>query len=139
MKFDTVSIQDPFFWANPPHNKNTIFSFRSFKYWIIASVNFIHPICEWELASPFRTVNVAFNNNTPKKLIKIYNTIIMIPCLAHPSRHPCFGLVNPLGPKSDSSSLKIFIREGGGEIPFLTEKHSPWAWFGPWYGSIHFK
>ena len=38
-------------------------------------------------------------------------------------------------PTSLMSSLKMFTRDGGGSTPLRTEKQSPWAWPGPWYGS----
>ena len=33
------------------------------------------------------------------------------------------------------SSVWMFSSDGGTVLPGRTEKHSPWAWPGPWYGS----
>lgn len=48
------------------------------------------------------------------------------PCIAHFSRHPSTGIENAA--TSLSSSLKIFLREGGIFCPFGTENDNPWAY-----------
>ena len=60
-----ASIKACFFFANPPHSKNTTPSFLSDSFLITASVKVSQPFPWWLPASCARTVSVAFNNNTP--------------------------------------------------------------------------
>src|SRR4030095_5906500 len=104
------SIKILFSCANFPHNRNTTCFFSSDIFLITVSVNSAQPIFEWLIGSPARTVSDAFNKNTP--------------CSAQVVRLPWFGTGTPI---SSCNSLKIFINEGGGGIPFCTEKHKPCA------------
>ena len=74
------------------------------------------PWCE--AACPARTVRVVLSSRTP--------------CLAHDSRLPWPGGSMP---RSAWSSLWMLTNDGGIATPCCTEKHRPWAWRGPWYGS----
>lgn len=82
--------------AGAPHKINTIGFSRSLRMEIILSVKISQPLPWWELALWACTVKTVFSNNTP--------------CLAHGSRQPLSGTLQP---KSVSSSLKIFCKEGG--------------------------
>ncbi len=46
-----------------------------------------------------------------------------------PDRSPLRGTGTP---RSDWRSLKMLASDGGNATPLRTEKHSPWAWPGPW-------
>ena len=81
-------------------------------------MNVSHPLPWCDAALPARTVSDALSSSTPWR--------------AQLSRQPWRGGGIP---RSDSSSLKMFCSDGGSGTPGRTEKHSPWAWFGPWYGS----
>ena len=54
------------------------------------------------------------------------------PITTHAVNSPLFGIGRP---RSSCSSEKMFLSEGGGSTPFCTEKQSPCACPGPWYGS----
>jgi hypothetical protein len=86
--------------------------------WLLISLSVLHISVEWLLAWWARTVSVAFSSSTP--------------CSAHRVRLPEGGTGVP---KSCSISLKIFCSDGGNITPSCTEKLSPWACPGSWYGS----
>ena len=54
--------------------------------------------------------------------------------LASPTPRGCRAAATAM-PRSDCSSLQMLTSDGGGGTPRRTEKHSPCAWSGPWYGS----
>ena len=85
---------------------------------ITASVKVSQPLFWWEPAWCALTVSVALSNSTP--------------CSAQRSRLPDVGTGLP---KSLFISLKMFCNEGGWSMPSGTEKQSPCACPGPWYGS----
>ena len=99
----------PFSAAYLPHSINTTESF-SLTFEITTSVNLSHPLDACEPACPFSTDKTLFNKSTP--------------CSAQGKREPLSGHSKPI---SSSSSLKIFIKEGGKLIPFGIEKHKPCA------------
>ena len=112
------SISAFFLRAYAPHKMNTTGVSFADTVAMIRSVKVSHPLLAWEPAWWARTVRTALSSRTP--------------CRAHASRLPCDGRGQPT---SVSISLKMFSSEGGGFTPGCTEKHSPWAWPGPWYGS----
>lgn len=83
---------------------------------MVASVNSSQPFFWWEPAWEARTVRVAFKRKTP--------------CRAQLSRSPTDGGACRF--RSATISLKMFCSDGGKEIPLCTEKHNPFACFGPW-------
>ena len=85
---------------------------------IIWSVNCSQPWFLCDVGVCASTVNTAFNSNTPS--------------FAHGFNELCLG--NGI-PKSFSSYLKMFFKEGGFNTSLLTENDKPSAWLGPWYGS----
>ena len=96
--------------AYAPHKINTRGSSFSFNIFITSSVNVSQPLplCDFGLCS--YTVKTAFSNNTP--------------CFAHGFNELDFGKCIP---KSLSSSLKMFCREGGFNTSLLTENDKPSA------------
>ena len=111
-----LSTHSALFSACFPHNRKTSPCFSLFSTRTTLSVNFAQPHLLCEFAFPDLTVNDVFNKNTPWS--------------HHFERHPCAGRNGV--PTSLCSSLYMFLRLGGVWIPFLTEKHSPWAWPAPW-------
>jgi len=79
------------------------------------SVNSSQPWFVWDVGEPSSTVKTELSSNTP--------------CLAQ-SERSVFVLAFPV---SDSSSLKIFFKDGGVLIPSFTEKDNPWAWDRLWF------
>ena len=97
--------------AKLPQRINTTGFSLLFNRDIILSVNICQPILLWELGFFSSTVRLAFNNKTP--------------CLAQVIKEPLEGY---LIPRSVSSSLYMFFKEGGNFTPSFTEKDKPWAW-----------
>ena len=83
-----------------------------------ASVNSSQPLRWWLAAWCARTVSVALSSSTP--------------CPAHRVRLPDVGIGVP---RSSCISLNMLTSDGGKGTPSFTEKLSPWAWPGSWYGS----
>ena len=104
------SIRSLLLRAKLPHKRNTTPLQLSDMHLITASVNSSQPILLWDAASPLRTVSTALSMRTPWR--------------AHFSR---FGYPLICTPRSDSISLNIFFKEGGGGQPGSTEKQSPCA------------
>ena len=118
MKCFEESITSSKFWACLPQSiKTTLFVFEETTS-IILLVKISHPRPLWELALSFSTVNTVLSSNTPWS--------------AQGCKFPDFGKGIF---KSDSSSLKIFIKDGGKGIPLLTLNDKPFACPSPWYGS----
>src|SRR5690606_10755932 len=82
------------------------------------SVKPSQPLPWWAPALPCSTDSTALSSSTPRR--------------AQGSRQPWSGRGSP---SSVPISLKMFSSDGGTGTPGSTEKHRPWAWPGPWYGS----
>ena len=114
-----ASIKLSFSWANLPQRRKTRRSFLSDKVLMAALVSFSQPMSRWEAGLLARTVRIVLRSKTP--------------CLAQLSKLPF--VLEIFTPRSLSISLKIFTSDGGGVMPFGTEKESPCACPLPWYGS----
>ena len=85
---------------------------------ITLSVNISHPLSLWDAAKLASTVRTAFRRRIPWSAQGIRLLVLGK------------GIF-----KSSFNSLKIFCKDGGFLIPFLTENDNPSAWCSPWYGS----
>ena len=104
--------------ASRPQRINTRWSEFWLRYSMMCLVNSSQPWLRWLPARCASTVSVLLSRSTP--------------CLAQRVRSPEFGIGVPT---SSWISLKMLRRDGGIVMPALTEKASPLAWPGPWYGS----
>ena len=103
-------IISAFLWAYAPQSRKTTGASFLLSSDITLSVKVSHPILAWLVGCPSRTVSTAFKSSTP--------------CFAQSVSSPWEGISLPT---SEFSSLKIFLRLGGGITPFFTEKQSPCA------------
>src|SRR5690606_35354230 len=86
--------------------------------WMAWSVKPSQPLPWCAPALPCSTLSTALSSSTPRR--------------AQGSRQPWSGRGRP---SSCPISLKMLSSDGGTGTPGSTEKHRPWAWPGPWYGS----
>ena len=114
-----VSTRPRFLRADAPHRMNTTRSGLALTARITSSVKVSHPLPWWEAAWRARTVSVALRSSTPWRGPGVEAAVV--------GRVDAEVVVQLLE--------DVHERRRRRARPGRTEKHSPWAWPAPWYGS----